>query len=115
MRIAAACAVLAVAFVAALLVGRGGGSDPTSDAGVEVKPLSAPSGAVQAPQLADTGRVPDLKPAPQPASTPSTSSGGSTPTTSGSTGTVTPTVPSTGGGGGTSGGGGSTPQVRPPG
>ena len=114
MRIAAACAVLVAAFVGALLVGRGGGEEK-ADPPAEVKAIKAPAGGVDAPRLADTGKLPDLHETP----VQSSSSSGTSSTGTSQTSTSTPSTGSTGStgttGGGGGGGGGGSPQVRPPG
>jgi hypothetical protein len=111
-RIAAACAVLVAVFVGALLIGRGGG-EQKADPPAQVRAIKAPAGGVNAPRLADTGKLPDLHETPVQSSSTGTSSTGSSQTS-----TSTPSTGSTGstgttGGGG--GGGGGSPQVRPPG
>jgi hypothetical protein len=113
-RIAAACAVLVAAFVGALLIGRGGG-EQKADPPAQVRAIKAPAGGVNAPRLADTGKLPDLHETPVQSSSTGTSSTGTAQTS-----TSTPSTGSTGstgttGGGGGGGGGGGSPQVRPPG
>jgi hypothetical protein len=113
-RIAAACAVLVAAFVGALLIGRGGG-EQKADPPAQVRAIKAPAGGVNAPRLADTGKLPDLNETPVQSSSTGTSSTGTAQTS-----TSTPSTGSTGstgttGGGGGGGGGGGSPQVRPPG
>jgi hypothetical protein len=113
-RIAAACAVLVAAFVGALLVGRGGG-EQKADPPAEVRAIKAPAGGVNAPRLADTGKLPDLHETPvQSSSSSGTSSTGTSQTGTSQTSTSTPSTGSTGSTG-TTGGGGGSPQVRPPG
>jgi hypothetical protein len=110
-RIAAACAVLVAAFVGALLVGRSGGEEK-ADPPAEVKVIKAPAGGVDAPRLADTGKLPDLHETP----VQSSSSSGTSSTGTSQTSTSTQSTGSTGSTGTTGGGGDSpSPQVRPPG
>ena len=108
MRALATGAVLVAAFAAALLIGKGSGGQEQAATAAEVKALEAPGGSMNAPPLADTGSIPDLKPKPQPASTDTGSTAG---TTSSGTTPSTSTTPSTGGGGG---GGGTTPPPPVP-
>ena len=114
MRIAAACAVLVVAFVAALMVGRSGGdsSGEKIDTPASVKAIELPEGSTQAPKLVNAGNVPDLRKTPEAPATSGTNTSGSSPTTSSSPSTGS--TPSSGGGGGSTGGG-SEPTAPPPG
>jgi uncharacterized membrane protein YgcG len=115
-RISLACVVLVAAFGAALLVGRGSGGEAPAAEPARVKPLNVSEASVKSPELGRTGKIPDLKPKPEPAaSTPSTGSSGATGagTTGGSTGGGSTGGGSTGGGGGT--GGGSPPPPPPSG
>jgi hypothetical protein len=115
-RIAAACVVLVAAFVGALLVGRGGG-EQTADPPAGVKTINAPAGGVNAPRLADTGKLPDLHETPVQTSSSGTSTSDTSSTGTSQTSTSTPSTSSTGSTGTTTGGGGGggSPQVRPPG
>jgi hypothetical protein len=117
-RIAAACAVLVFAFVAALMVGRsGGGGEQKGDAPPAVETIELPEGSTQAPKLVDAGRVPGLQKTPEaPAASGTGASGSSTTTSSAPTTGSTPSSSGGGGsGGGGSGGGGSEPTAPPPG
>jgi hypothetical protein len=118
MRIAVACAVLVVAFVAALMVGRsGGGGEEKVDAPAGVKAIELPEGSTRAPKFVKTGNVPDLRKAPEAPATSGTTSSGTSPSTTSSpnTGSAPTTGGGGGGGGGGSGGGGSTPTPPAPG
>lgn len=133
MRALAFGAILVLAFVGALLIGRGSdGEQQEASAAPQVKDSELPVGTVKAPALADTGKIPDLESPPAPTGTADTGSAGTASTPSATTGTTGTTgAPSTGGGstgggstgggstggggGSTGGGGGSPPPARAPG
>jgi uncharacterized membrane protein YgcG len=113
LRVAVACAVLVVAFVAALMIGRsGGGSEEKIDTPASVKAIELPEGSTQVPKLVSAGNVPELRKTPEAATTSATGTSGSSPTTTSSPSTGS--TPSSGGGGGSTGGG-SEPTAPPPG
>ena len=105
--------VLAAGFAIALVAGKATAGDDGGGGASEVNVVDASHKSMQAPKLAGTGAIPDLREPPAPAV--STSTGSSTGSTSSSTSssapaTSTPTTQSTGGGGGSP-----QVQVRPPG